>query len=614
MKMYSYKEQLIYFTGGKQMTFKKNVLIIFSVFVMIALIFSACSKDSNNNDSVTTDQPSSSSTNTESNKENDTASNINFFGKDSPDDPDITATLLAIELANPNYPAGNNRDDNVWTRYYKETLGLTLVNKEVVPEAQQREKINALIGTNDLPDLMKLETAEFNTAADFDLLHDLTEVYEKYASPLTKKILSSDGGISLNTATVNGKLMGIPLSSNTTGASNVLWIRQDWLNDNGLQIPTTTEELKNVATIFKNKYGMGIPVTAKENLNSFQGLLNSFNVYPSWVRDNNGKLVNGYTTDNAKSALKFLNQLYQEGLIPQEFASDDNITAPLANNQAGIFYWAWWAAYWPTINAGPILDANGEKVPQLDAAGEVIKDSEGNIRYSEEQTADWVAAYIPSGLPNGEQVRLNGSGKPGVYWAVSADFEHPEVLIKMLNQFYEKYAGEQAASDADTFIQGPNDENYWQFAFPFNWDINKDVQNVKAFMEAVESRDESKLEPGGDFGRAIRYTQYKDIIAYLDGERTLNKWQAYSAFGPESAHNIYVEAIENDNLNLGDYFGPTPPTEIEIGGELSKIVLEEYVKMIISKGDLDAEFAAFVDRWNKAGGAQVTKEVNEFDN
>jgi putative aldouronate transport system substrate-binding protein len=579
----------------------KRLTVLLVILALLVSMLAACGEKKEEEQAATT--PST---------ETEETSAVNFFGKDSASDPDIEATILAIEVANPAYPENNTRDDNVWSRYYKETLGVTLVNKEVVPEAQATEKINALIGTNDLPDLLKLGTPEFNTAASNDQLADLTEVYEKYASPLTKKILSADGGIALGTATVGGKLMGIPLAENSTNATNVLWIRKDWLEANGLQIPTTTAGLKEVAKVFKQKYGVGIPVTAKADLNSFNGIFNSFNVFPGWVKDANGQLVNGMTTDNAKNAVKYLNELYKEGLIPKEFASDDNIYAPLSNNQAGIFYFAWWAPYWPIINAVNLTDENGNKVPQKDADGNEIKNAEGQVQYVQTQVADWVPAYIPSGSADGSKVKLNGTGKPGLYWAVSADFEQPEILIKMLNQFYEKFAGEQATADAEKFISGPNGENYWQFAFPYNWDINKDIPNYEAYLSAIASRDETKLQPGGDFGKAVRYTQFKDVLAYLDGDRTLPKWQAYAAFGPNSAHTIYVDAIKNSNLQVGDYFGPSSPTEVELGGELSKIVLEEYVKMITSKGDLDAQFAAFVKKWNDAGGAKVTEEVNAY--
>ena len=67
------------------------------------------------------------------------------------------------------------------------------------------------------------------------LIEDLTDVYEQYASTLTKRVLSEEGDGPFEPATIDGKLMGIPQTSSSIEDADLLWIRTDWLHRLGLK-------------------------------------------------------------------------------------------------------------------------------------------------------------------------------------------------------------------------------------------------------------------------------------------------------------------------------------------------------------------------------------------
>jgi putative aldouronate transport system substrate-binding protein len=53
------------------------------------------------------------------------------------------------------------------------------------------------------------------------------------------------------------------------------------------------------------------------------------------------------------------------------------------------------------------------------------------------------------------------------------------------------------------------------------------------------------------------------------------------------------------------------PSSTKYNEELNKIEQETYISIITGDQPLDA-FDRFVDRWNKGGGEQLTKEANEW--
>lgn len=106
------------------------------------------------------------------------------------------------------------------------------------------------------------------------------------------------------------------------------WINVEWLDKVGKEKPTNREELLDVLRAFKDTDCNGngendeIPLLASVNgnLGCFveDWILNMFTWYNKdapYLVDDEGKLTPAYTTDAYREGLKFLNQLYKEGLL-----------------------------------------------------------------------------------------------------------------------------------------------------------------------------------------------------------------------------------------------------------------------------------------------------------
>ena len=105
---------------------------------------------------------------------------------------------------------------------------------------------------------------------------------------------------------------------------NIMMIRKDWLEETGLEVPETVEELEKVAMAFQEKTGaeQGIGLTYKvfgKSLGSMGGLMNMSGSYPgAWIEED-GELVPGEISQSTKSALEMLHRFYEKGILSKNF-------------------------------------------------------------------------------------------------------------------------------------------------------------------------------------------------------------------------------------------------------------------------------------------------------
>ncbi|ONI45996.1 hypothetical protein AN641_02630 [Candidatus Epulonipiscioides gigas] len=162
-------------------------------------------------------------------------------------------------------------------------------------------------------------------------------VFDKY--PLVEKNMTLD----------DGHIYSLPVVDRTpqTEASYKMWINQVWLDNLGLEVPKTLDDFTEVIRAFKNEDANGngdpndeIALTGSFkawNANTLMFLMNSFTYYsPSnkfMYVDDNGQLVYTRVTDEIKEGIKYLNMLFEEGLIDETvFTQDTNGIKQLANN------------------------------------------------------------------------------------------------------------------------------------------------------------------------------------------------------------------------------------------------------------------------------------------
>lgn len=133
------------------------------------------------------------------------------------------------------------------------------------------------------------------------------------------------------------------------------WINQKWLDKLNLQAPTNTQELIKVLKAFKDKDPNGNGVADEIPLFGTDGgtgshitawLANMFTFYDPASPYNvgkDGKLYPVYTSDEYREALKFMKQLYDDGLMTSMAWTSSNqemkqiVTSSSGTAMAGIF-------------------------------------------------------------------------------------------------------------------------------------------------------------------------------------------------------------------------------------------------------------------------------------
>lgn len=486
---------------------------------------------------------------------------------------------------------GDDISNNVWTREYESELGIkvaydwTAEAGDASESSPYNQKLNVSIASGNLPDIFTVSPTQLKQLADAGQLEDLTGVFDRYAAPWTKELMQGDGGISMASATFDGKLLALPNITANIYNAQVLWLRTDWLEKLKLTPPKTMDELHAIIEAFTTKdpdgngaadtYGIALNKGLYGAIASITGYMNGFGAYPGqWVKKADGQLAYGSTLPETKAALAKLQEMFKAGQIDREFAVKDpnKASESFAQNKIGVQFGENWNSYFP------LADARGQN-PGM----------------------DWKAYAIPT---------VDGSeAKPGVpfpaaqYTVVRKGFKHPEAAVKLLNFYQEKSYGKtrdnaKYRSEVDAKGEKMNTAN-----FPLvisdkpNAAVVQDIQNLWA---AIDKKDPSLLT---DYESA-----YDAYNRYAGGDES--GWADVRQNGPQdSAFTVLFKQYTDDlNVNL---FGGRTETMAGKWSALQKLEGETFTKIIMGAAPID-EFDKFVSSWNRLGGETITSEINEI--
>ena len=259
-------------------------------------------------------------------------------------------------------PEGDTVDNNDLTRYLLETYNIKMVcDWTAGSTADFQQKVSLNIASASLPDVVVAPTRYYLVqAARAGLLADMKPAFNEYASKQVKEIMESTEGRAIANGTVDGTFYGLPGVTVDTDGIYVYFIRQDWLDELGLEVPKTVAELGEAAQAFMdNGYSTDYAIAGIDNggrtysnfLNSsnnnygFDAIYQAFGAAPGYfLRDESGELYWGTTTDEMKAALTTLHDWYERGLINPEIGTTTNgdNANNVKNGTCGIFMGPWW--------------------------------------------------------------------------------------------------------------------------------------------------------------------------------------------------------------------------------------------------------------------------------
>jgi len=230
---------------------------------------------------------------------------------------------------------------------------------------------------------------------------DLTEYIDAGLAPNFLAKISEDPAVQKNFMTDDGKYYSF---RRLQGGFDPLQfaIYTPWLKTLNLDMPETTDELYETLKAMKTLDPKIIPWTRGQwhtGAHSLEGpIYQAFGTSSSWFHFAIDEYVFGpyERQDEMKEALKYLNKLYSEGIIDQEYLSVDHdaYMAKLSNGEVGLVY-GWFGG----THMSPV-DENGNWVEPFDWEVMPVVAGPSGIRVSEALDAVGPGMHVMSSHPD----------------------------------------------------------------------------------------------------------------------------------------------------------------------------------------------------------------------
>ena len=510
-----------------------------------------------------------------------------------------TVTVHLGGSLNPNakIPDGMSYEDNSYTRFLKDDLNIEVVYDWVASSSDFDEKMNLCIGSGTIPELMNVNATQYRALLKYDMIQPLDQYFDDYASDTLKGYVES-GGEELKKCISNdkGEMMAIPAPNITAGGINEMWIRQDWLDNLGLEAPRTWDELVTVAEAFvtQDPDGNGEADTIgilgpsnSDHMNAIGGnqygldpLFSRFQSYPQyWLQDEDGTVKYGSIQPETRTALEKIQKLYTDKLIDPEMLVRNDSMEPLLAGKVGIFFGPWWCGY-------TVADAT--------LAGE----------------ADWRAYFTP--LAEDGNYYTHMPDPTSTYVVVSKSCKNPEAAIKIINYLI--------AYGKDWTADGTVAKMEISQFYPL-WNVYENADEIEVSTETLEKYLAGEITMDDvDFSQHNLLKNDMEAVTELKKEPyddfSLDKWNLDSDLAKTNLPRL-VSLLVGGNPLVNDkyipvynaYIGQTETMQAK-WANLKKMEEETFAKIIMGKADI-SEFDTFVENWKNQGGDQILKEIND---
>ena len=531
---------------------------------------------------------------------------------------DETVTVKCVMGYSESTKEGISPSTCYWNDVLLERLNIELDWLWEVPNDQYNTKLSVSLASQQYPDVLQCDYETYNYLLESGALADLSDVWEEYASDALKESmdLPSDP---LGSVTVDGKLMAIPYASPEWATMYCNFYRTDWLENVGLEVPTTIDELTAVIKAFrdddpdgngeKDTYALALGGGPFANNGGLTSYFNAFGSYPTAWIEKDGEIVHGMIQDETKEALDWLQGLYAEGYINPEFAtwSAEQMQTAVADSKVGYISGQW------SLPDGKYISTSQENCETATwGVSAVLSKEEGKVGYTQ-SSENLISSY---------NVVL-----------ASASEEAKIAMIKMLNMFYDyNFYDETGASGWEWFdrIYDKESEEYkaidakhYSWWLPVTiWNANDNLRKHIAATNLYKTGEvDLYLSKGSDITQNgwYRHAEYlhKDR-SELTTEEDVEKWiAAYlrgltrissDLIGPCSIEILYGQEVAGEYVR-NVFYGNETETGIAVSSTLTDYATEYVCKYIM--GTAGESWDEFVNGWLAMGGEEWTKEVNE---
>ncbi|MGL6175010.1 MAG: extracellular solute-binding protein [Cellulosilyticaceae bacterium] len=277
------------------------------------------------------------------------------------------------------------------SKMYQELEKRTGVKIEFVhpPQGSEKEQFNIMINSGDYPDMISQPSAYTggnDKAIDDGVYLRLNELIDENA-PNYKALRDSNPEIARQTITDAGNIWSMAcIQGEVEPPWAGLALRMDWLEELGLEEPTTIQELENVLRAFKDQKGADAPLLLDKTGKDWTGaIISAFGIGPDYYRTEEQQVKYGPLEPAYKDYLTLMNKWYNEGLLDKEFVTRDgkSTEALITSGETGVMVTAYGSIdfYHGTMRGTePNAKWQGVQSPTMNE-GESIKFRQSNNYY-----------------------------------------------------------------------------------------------------------------------------------------------------------------------------------------------------------------------------------------
>lgn len=479
------------------------------------------------------------------------------------------------EIVNATFAEGEDMTDNLWTRRFEEEHNVKVVVDWV--SAEYETSLNLAIAAGTLPDMFTANPVQFNQLVEARQLQDLKAAYEAHASSGLRKMMEANQSI-VETTMFDGEMLAVPrLHYGYETMTSFVWARKDWAQDMGVTALDSIQDFETMMETFQSEYGADFGVMLDQTLRSFFQMSPAWHSYPQlWVEGPDGSIVYGATLPETRDALAQWAEWYEEGFIRPDFATltTSAMLEDAYNGRAGIYSQQNWAGW--------------------QVGADMIR-NQGDETY-----------FIPFDLPSvdGGKVMYPIQFPNNVYSVVRDGYEHPEVLVKLVNTYVHVLdeAMVQGTMEIDEVLPfNTNDMHHITGPFKVHFNHYRDVSEVST---AVATGEEI-------FNSGNAYLFYNEIRKWLDNQDLVGLGRYIQMGEPWSSLVLALDHVDNEHLLFTKMWGAPPQAVRDYGSTLDDLLVEGYAKIITGTEPV-SYYDTLIEEWRRAGGDQVTAAVNQM--
>lgn len=490
---------------------RKKLTAITIAIAMVASMLTGCGGKNNDNDSeaVATTAPTSDSSSTTT----DTAN---------------TGEKVKLKALYVSHSLTKSLDDMKWLNEIEEQSGVDVEWEQIYSDWDATKPTRFASG--DIPDLLFNATNDADYTTYDGLFMELTDLISKDAPNITA-MFNEVPKTKILATSLEGKIYGVPkFQGKWPSTTSVMFINKIWLDNLGLQVPTTFSELKTVLEAFRDQDANGNGDANDEIPLDFSGwfgaafsvleLIGGLGIQESdWAHEGyfvEDDTVKNYAVDDRyKLFMKYAADLYAGGLIntnaiTNDYSAFQSLSRGDENGNALVGVTFGWEE---TDKFGPTMAAQYVAVPALD------------------YDIDCAVGTYDTRWPN----EFNGLNMSANRVAFSAKCSNPDAAMKFVDALYDSTASVEVlfGGIADGCVEKTGDNSFKVLApqdaatDPGTWKwTNSFADNGPMYI-----REATTIEMNYDMANALKEREvYADTLAKMgDTDYLPNMFLKYSS-------------------------------------------------------------------------------------